>query len=725
MDEGIVFYAKSNGETIEEHTKKVLSSFDGLSKYLNFTDEEKFIIRELIHYHDLGKINPEFQNRMRKLLRLQNRFDWNNGRIPHEWLSPAFISQEEENKIKNVIQELNLDQEKLFKFFIFCILSHHHRENQLPDDGLIRNIISWVNQEFYFNLEYFYNVSDILNTYNTSVERNRWNLFFPYRVRWLGSLMKCDYSASAGIEPETPYIGYYRCHFNNFLQNKGFNLRDFQINAENFSDKSIILVASTGMGKTEASMNWINGQKAFYLLGIRTAVNEMYKRFKNIFGDNVTLLHGETSYFFAEQENNEEEYETKIEKARKLSYPLTVATADQIITSVFKYPGFEFTYLTCSYSKIVMDEIQSFSPASIAAIVVFLKEIHKLGGKFMLITATLPPFLKKEFETLDNIKFFEPQLLDIKRHKIKIIDNNILDNYTLNLIGQFKDKKILIICNTVSKSQKVFEMINNKGYRVSMIHAKFINRDRKKKEEEIMNANSPCIWIATQVVEASLDIDFDILLTENASIESILQRFGRCYRKREFKENWSNVYIFASEPSKIYDKYIFQKTWDVLKSYNEKLLTEKDKQNMIETIFQGIKETKYWEKYKQQKGLLEIGYRSLSKVQAQEDFREITNNYLVIPISVYNNNKSIIDELLKFIENKTNDKMERIKKQAELMDYTIPTQVFSDRRKDLEDISNSEFCKKHNIKILKNVDYTYDLGLTGKAIETEEDNNII
>lgn len=708
------FYAKSNGETIEEHTSRVLESFEKLSNNLNLNENEKWIIKKLINYHDLGKINPEFQNRMRRKLGINNLFNWNNGNVPHEWLSPAFISQQEENEIRIILEQMNLDRNRFFNFFIFTILSHHHRENQLPNNDLIKSIIEWIRNNInnFQNVEYYYNCNNLLNTYNTSENRELWNLFFPFRIKWLGSLMKCDYSASANIEPEEKYSGNYQTDFKNFLKNKKINLKYFQKKAGEYSDKSIILIASTGMGKTEAAMNWINGQKAFYLLGIRIAVNEMYKRFINIFGDNVSLLHGETSYFFAQQETDEDEYETKIEKAKKLSYPLTVATADQLITSVFKYPGFEFTYLTCSYSKVVLDEIQSFSPSAIAAIVVFLKEIHRLGGRFMLMTATLPPFLKNEFNDLQNIFIFEPQLLGIKRHKITIIEEEILQSdRILEILRNNTDKKVLIICNTVKKSQEVFDFLGQNGFSSNLIHSQFIGKDRKEKESKIIKANAPCIWISTQIVEASLDIDFDLLLTENTSIESLLQRFGRCYRKREYDSDKPNIFIFNSQPYNIYDSYLFNKTWEIIKGYDNKFISEDDKQTMITKVFENIEQTHYFQEYQRQKDLLEIGYRSLSRIEAQNDFRQITNNYIIIPQPIYDEYKKNIEEIINFLEDRNNNKLEKIKKQAELFDYTISIQLYENNRNLLTDIQNSQFCRKHQIKILKGYDYSKERGL--------------
>jgi CRISPR-associated endonuclease/helicase Cas3 len=719
-----IFYAKSNGETIEEHNQKLIDAFESLKNkgfLINWLDENhEKIIREIIYFHDQGKKNPEFQNRMRRVLNLPiigGIFE----RIPHEWLSPAFISEEKEKKIKSILSCLNLDRDQFYNFFVFVILSHHHR-GYLPDNNKIQSIIDWLNSNYNLGLDYYYDVQNLLNIYNASEDRERWKRYFVYRIRWLGLLQKCDYAASAGIDPEQRYNGDFRNDFGNWLKKKNWQLKEFQQKAGECSNKSILIIASTGMGKTEAAMNWINGDKAFYTLGIRIAVNQMYKRFYEIFKDNVILLHGESSLNYAEFAEDENDYEIKIAKARQLSYPLTVATADQLITSVFKFPGFEMVYLTASYSKIIIDEIQSFSPASIAAIVVFLKEITLLGGKFMLMTATLPPFVQKEFEGMSDVVFLG-SLLDLKRHRLKLISQEINSGETLKIINENKNKKILIICNTVKKAQKLYDFLKENNFEANLLHSRFIGIHRKWKERQIMLAKAPCIWITTQVVEASLDIDFDLLLTEHASIEALLQRFGRCYRKREYTLNEPNIYIFQAEPSRIYDPYLFQKSWEVLEEYDNKLLCEEDKQKMIEKIFLDIEHTNYFNEYKRKKDLLELGYRSENRNQAEEDFREIINNYSVIPIPMYNLYRDKILKILSFIEDLNKPKLERIKMQGKLNNYLIPVQIFGNNRRLLRCIEQSKYCKKHNIMLMEGVSYSFEKGL--EFVNLQEEDNII
>lgn len=90
---------------------------------------------------------------------------------------------------------------------------------------------------------------------------------------------------------------------------------------------------------------------------------------------------------------------------------------------------------------------------------------------------------------------------------------------------------------------------------INLFHSGFIKKDRKIKEEEILkfgdkNNKSEGIWITTQVVEASLDIDFDVLVTELSDLNGLFQRMGRCYRDRDWSNVGYNCYVFDGGNSK-------------------------------------------------------------------------------------------------------------------------------------------------------------------------------
>ncbi len=712
-------YAKSNpAETIEEHNRKLLENYEKLKKSLDREKVQKYdkIIKKILYYHDLGKLNHKFQNKLglssKVIIQELKGFD----EIPHEWLSIAFLSKED----KRYFHTFSTDGVFFTDLVQYCIAFHHSRAKPFDKKALEMTIRYDLEKNkdklgigYPLNSDY-----DVNKDIKQKIEsQTNFKNYFELLVFLKGILHKCDYTASADIEPERSYHGNYELDFNNWISQQGWQLKPFQHEAKRLRNKNIVLIAATGSGKTEYSMNWMNGEKAFYLLGLKTAVNEMYKRFKDIFGSNVSLLHGEISYML---ENNEadENYIERIEMARKFCVPITIATADQLVPAVFKYNGFELPYLTASYSKIVVDEIQSFSPDSIAAIMVFLSEIHRVGGKFLLMTATLPPFIKDELKGFQDVEFPEQELPPIKRHKIAVYNESIHSDSSLTLIEkEFQaGKKVLIVCNTVKRAQEMYEALLD--LRPLLIHSRFILKDRRKKESKkfgIMSINDPThppvIWIATQVVEASLDLDFDVLLTECSPIDSLLQRFGRCYRKRDYCDQAPNINIFKSEPFKGYDLYLINRTYELLcNDFNGRIMTEEDKQTAINDIFRDIEKTTYYQKYKRNKELLELGFRAESKTEAGYLFRKITFNYCVIPRPVYEAHEKEINELSKMIDDKNTEKRGRIQAKSKLKEFTVPVQIY-DSSKYLSPMPNSEYCRKNNIMVMNDVAYSYEKGL--------------
>ncbi len=739
-------YAKSNPpQSIEQHTEELLKNYELMKKigYLNkdFVNTYDKAIEIMIRYHDYGKLNHKFQNKIRSKLNIKPIYinqlkDYRE--IPHEWLSLCFISEDDEDYLYSLDNDLDNDKVEFFKLVQYCIAFHHSRSKEKEfDRDVLKKYIDYDLEPNKSKIFVEHELSDSINLSHIKDITNSKNFdaYFPYLVFFKGLLHKCDYCASAGIDAEVSYDGDYRKDFRSWLDGKQWKLHDYQQKAQELSDKSIVFIASTGAGKTEYSMNWIDGDKAFYLLGLRIAVNKMFDRFKKTFKRNVSLLHGDVNFNLVEEVGDRFDYFQKVNLAKKFSYPLTIATADQLITSVFKYNGFELTYFVASYSKIVVDEIQSFSPEAIASIVVFLKEIHRLGGKFLLMTATLPPFIKKEFEDM-GVEFPEPVLNRKKRHRIRLYDDvEITDELTLDMIRDEYEsgKNVLVICNTVRSAQKMAELLPDLYPQI--IHSKFIAKDRSKKEELIVKAVDPeqndgnVLWISTQIVEASLDIDFDVMFTEGSTVDSMFQRFGRCWRNRnaEYESDLPNIMIF--KPGKystlIYDGDILSRTLEAIKKYDGDVITEQEKQDIIEEVFFDVENTKYHCKYKEYKELLRLGYKSESKPKAQQMFRMIENSYMVIPVDVYNNNIEKIDSLLKFIDDNSNPLLERIKRKAMLHQYTMGIQLRNkDRLNCLEDI-DSEYCRQYNIKLLKGVKYDFDKGIQFVEYKKDDSNFIV
>mgnify|MGYP000508823790 CR=1 FL=1 len=141
--------------------------------------------------------------------------------------------------------------------------------------------------------------------------------------------------------------------------------------------------------------------KGFFILPLKTAINAIFDRVKNKIIQNekieerISLLHSDTtSYYLKESTVEEDKVIEYTNKGKQFSLPLTISTLDQIFNFVYKYNGFELKLATLSYSKIVIDEIQAYSPDLLAYLVYGLEKITEVGGKFAILTATLPPFIK-------------------------------------------------------------------------------------------------------------------------------------------------------------------------------------------------------------------------------------------------------------------------------------------------------------------------------------------
>lgn len=218
--------------------------------------------------------------------------------------------------------------------------------------------------------------------------------------------------------------------------------------------------------------------------------------------------------------------------------------------------------------------------------------INNLNGQFMVMTATLPRIYKDKLEEM-GIKFeYNEFIKNTIRHKIQLVESEI--NQDIEEIKESsKNKKVLIIVNTINKAIEIYKKLKDEDVQnVNLLHSRFIQADRSEKERNIKefskNKMKAGIWITTQIVEASLDIDFDMLYTEMSTLDSLFQRLGRCYRSREYDGNIPNVKIYIKDTSGvryIYDKEIYEKSIELLKPYNGVILQEKVKIDLVDKLY--------------------------------------------------------------------------------------------------------------------------------------------
>lgn len=655
------YYAKSDtAETIREHTNKLLENLEILRKKygtkiikVSNMEEERFweLIRIICLYHDAGKVFSGFQNEIRKRLKLElldTRF--NNDDIKHEQISPIFIPCKKYN--------MTPDERKIVYQSIYY---HHERNNILHiNRELLKEIIE---EDIKPNLDKIKeeleidDIPELKTTYLGLVEGQARiveddDLYIDYCLM-KGLLHRLDHCSSAEIPVEDGTNDEIADYIEKFIKNKNSKLNELQTFAKNNQNKNLIVVGSTGMGKTEGSLLWSKNDKTFFTLPLRISINAIYDRIIDDIGyKHAGLLHSTASDYLEEKSDEENEI-VKIDQARNFHDKITTCTIDQIFPFVFKYRGYEKIYSTLSYSKMIIDEIQAYSPEIVAVILKGLEMINNLGGKFMIMTATLPRIYREKLQQM-GIEFeYQKFTKDTERHKIKLIDKNITEDIE-EIYEKSKNKKTLVIVNTINKAIELYDNLKNIGAEnVNLLHSRFNQLDRSEKENKIKDfskqENENGIWITTQIVEASLDIDFDLLYTEMSSLDSLFQRLGRCFRSREYNEKDPNVKIYIKDASGIgyiYDKDIYDKSIDLLNEYDGEVLKEKVKVDLVDRLYskEMLDGTDFYKKFKEACSILKnlVDYDT-SKKDAQKILRKI-DNIDVIPRSIYDKKGELFEQ---------------------------------------------------------------------------------
>ena len=657
-----MIYAKSDPkETLREHTDNLLKQLSVIRDKYGYKIEkvidispDKFwnLLDIIVEFHDLGKVFTPFQNAIKLKVgekELSTEFKYDDG--PHNYLSPVFLD----------CRLLGIERE-LVDVIIQSIGFHHERAREIDSDfeNKIQEIIdkdlrNKVNQiENDFKIRYPIEKEYLSNYYLESMKNNRRikpkDENYKLYIMLKGLTHRIDHSASAHEEIELNVDENVGEYTERFFKNNSYELREVQQFAKNNRDKNVILKASTGMGKTETALIWIDNDKSFFTLPLRVSINALFDRVSkdDIKYNYAGLLHSSSLDYL--EENKYSDYEDRVNQSRLMSTKLTFSTIDQIFKFPFMYRGYEKEFATLAYSKVVIDEIQAYSPEICAVLIKGIEMIHKIGGKFMIMTATMPTIYENE---LKKRGVFDDNLAtgtfntDIIRHNVKVEEMSLHENLN-QIVEEGKSKKVLVIVNTVKSAVETYEKLKNinDNVNLNLLHSMYIQEDRAKLEnniKEFAKSKNSGIWITTQLVEASLDVDFDILHTEVSTLDSLFQRFGRCNRKGLKLIDNHNIFIYKEEASgigSIYDKDIVNKGLELLEiCINEKSskITEDDKLEMVEKVYseENLKGTDFYNKFRKALDILDaLEPCELSKGEAQSILREIESD-TVIPEEIY------------------------------------------------------------------------------------------
>ena len=499
--------------------------------------------------------------------------------------------------------------------------------------------------------------------------REEWKRYKHKLIFIKGLLNACDHLSSGG-EQSILYAPNPRP----LIEEKIPPLRPLQLKALN-TKGHLLLRAPTGYGKTEAALLWVSTNfkrvkrsrkeifpnRVFYILPYKASINAMYERLLKYFRDPkvVGVLHSTSSYYLYEQQR---EYRKLSSLYGKIYSPIKVTTPYQIMKNFFSVGFFEMGLTEMKNSLLIFDEIHAYEANIVGLILAMLKLLaEEYDSKVLIMSATLPKFIERLIDDLLELEKIEGDKEEIDkytRHRVKIVDGNIL-----NIVREIKDdgghlksgnlylkKPVLFACNTVDRAIDVYRMLKEKGLNGLLIHGRFTHGDRIEKEAEIMkNLSIIDFVVATQVIEVSLDISFNSIITEPAPLDALIQRFGRVNRAGWKDGIIQDVYVLT-EGSKndIYvykDKRLIERTLEVLSKYDGRPLKESQIKEMIDDVYSPVEQEKIKEiEDHKVNGLKIFEYQKpLERAMNDEFFKSLFDGMEVIPIDFREEAKKLID----------------------------------------------------------------------------------
>ncbi|MEY4539833.1 MAG: hypothetical protein RLZZ306_1590 [Bacteroidota bacterium] len=708
-----ILYAKSGPEwtTLKDHLTHVAIASKAFAKYLDMDESLAFNGAIL---HDIGKAHPVFQQRLlgksnsRKVFR-------------HEIASLFFLSAFPENEHPALIE---------------MVVGHHKSvKNDVGNKGLLdlddKGDLNYIDYHLGNWEEWFPEASEILNSFGFTIEYiskevaiKNIEYVINYTANealekgyseWRGLLMGADHFASAIINRTQKKIDRAFKNPNLSFFDRTDDLYPLSKKQDYLSTKKhTIVVACTGAGKTDYLFKRCKNERVFYTLPFQASINAMYKRVKNDLKStnpdlDIRVLHA-ASMIVSEKNGEDESVLQSL-----FGSSIKILTPHQLAAITFGMKGFEALLLDLRGCNIILDEVHTYSGVSQAIVLKLVQILNFIDCKIHIGTATMSTILYNKIidllgEDILKVTLTEEEQDKFNRHRTIKIDS-FEKGQEIICSSIEKNEKILIVLNTVENAQNVFKTLSEtySDIPILLLHSRFKRGDRNQKERRLLGldelrkptgefntSESACIVVSTQIVEVSLDISFDVMITESAPIDALIQRFGRINRKRtpENEGTIKDVYVIAPPENlpdnKPYNLEILQRSFEIL-PHNE-ILQERYLQEKIDFVFPEI-------------NFLEIEEHSVFKTGGRITIEKLTHN------------KSILLKLLDIDSVacicEEDEQLYMTSNFKERLDLEIPVRYFSVcKMKQLKDYGNKPY-------VIPNSAYDFEKGLDLKKIKNE------
>ena len=336
------------------------------------------------------------------------------------------------------------------------------------------------------------------------------------------------------------------------------------------------LTVPTGGGKTLSSLLWAmrhavcHGMKRIIIaIPYTSIIVQTASILKGIFGEENVLEH-HSNFDPKSLRSKEIQHKAKL-ATENWNYPIVVTTNVQLFESMFSNKPSECRKLhNIANSVIILDEVQTLPTEFLQPIVDALKSYQRMFDISVLFTTASQPVLsgliegchpKAAFQGIDKITEIIPKeyaLHDKLRRVCLEIDDN---GSTYDEIAErlSRHDKVLCIVNTRSDAREIYERLPKEGLTIHlsrMMCPRHVSRAIQEIKQALSDNSQMVIRVvATQLIEAGVDIDFPVVYRQEAGLDSILQAAGRC--NREGKLDMATTYVFSlSKEHKLFGSII-------------------------------------------------------------------------------------------------------------------------------------------------------------------------
>lgn len=378
---------------------------------------------------------------------------------------------------------------------------------------------------------------------------------------------------------------------------------------ENASQNFFSITLPTGMGKTFTAYNvavilqneyakQTGGKKPriVYCLPFTSIIDQNAAILENIlaFGKTIDPNIKEDwlskNHYLSSHNESYDEYEFAEQEPEYLAegweQEIIVTTFVQMLESIFTNKNRALRkFHNMTNAVFILDEVQNVPPKFYEAIELVFREMAAyFNTKFVFVTAT-QPFLFRDKNSILELTAGKTETYFRQLNRIKIDQSLLLSNgYKPMAVKDFweilladltdnPEKSFLIICNTIAQSRWFFKELEHSFPDDTLIYlsSSLLPPVRRWKIRQIKKSPGRKIVVSTQVVEAGVDIDLDVVYRDFAPIDSINQSAGRCNRNAERGTGLVRLFNLGKHKH-IYDKVLMSITEEVLKTFDSEIL---------------------------------------------------------------------------------------------------------------------------------------------------------